>query len=127
MVTKIADVTPYKPGQKVISTTELASVPEGTKGKVKVSNGATWARYWVMFDNGEWVGQVDHREIVPVGQYDQFKRDEAARAARGADGETGDPAPELDEGAESDAGGGRIPEHLLERSRKARARLTGGS
>ena len=47
--------------QKIVATVDLPGVPEGTTGKVLVSNGVTWYRYWVDFDNGVRLGQVGHQ------------------------------------------------------------------
>ena len=49
---------PLQAQERVTLTRDIRGVPEGTNGKIKVANGLTWARYWVQFDNGEWVGSV---------------------------------------------------------------------
>lgn len=130
MITTLDKTTPYRKNQKVIATTDLPGVPEGTRGKVKVINGMTWLRYWVMFDNGAWLGQVDHAQLVPAGEWAEYqrRREEAANAPAEADGDAdsgagdGDgPAAAAGEGAT--VNGVSVPAHLLDRSKKARERL----
>ena len=55
-------------GDKVRSTAALHGVPEGTEGKVILSNGFNWRRYRVLFNNGAEVGDLDHRNIEPIGR-----------------------------------------------------------
>ena len=57
MPKKILDLdTPFRRNERVVTTTDLVGAPEGTYGKVKLSNGLhttnNWPRYWVRFDNG---------------------------------------------------------------------------
>ena len=51
------DLNPLKRKQKVVATIDLPGVPEGTEGKILVSNGIEWFRYWVDFDNGAKLGR----------------------------------------------------------------------
>jgi hypothetical protein len=120
------DKTVVKPRSRVTLTRDIRNVPEGTNGVVKVANGLTWSRYWVQFDNGEWVGSVSGADLVREGDYDEFvqwRAEEALRpkvedqpAAAAGDG-GGDGGGAAAGGADS-----RVPAHLLERSRAARAR-----
>ena len=55
-------------GDKVVATTELDGVPEGTEGKVILANGFSWLRYRVLFNNGVELGDCDHRNIAPIGK-----------------------------------------------------------
>jgi hypothetical protein len=58
-----------KIGDRVESTVELDSgVPAGMPGKVILANGFNWLRYRVAFANGIEVGDLDQRNIVPVGR-----------------------------------------------------------
>lgn len=117
--------TTLKPRDRVTLTRDIRGVPEGTNGRVKVVQGMTWARYWVAFDNGHWVGSVSGSDLVREGDYEEFKRrraEEALRpkvveqpAAAAAAGDGGG-------GAAAGAAASRVPAHLLERSQKARAR-----
>lgn len=57
-----------KIGDRVQSTVELAGVPAGTEGKVILANGFNWQRYRVLFANGVELGDLDHRNIAPIGR-----------------------------------------------------------
>ena len=64
-----ADQLDLKIGDKVESKVDLeAGVPAGTPGKVILANGFNWQRYRVAFDNGIEVGDLDQRNIVPIGR-----------------------------------------------------------
>jgi hypothetical protein len=64
-----ADQLDLKIGDRVESTVDLdAGVPSGTPGKVILANGFNWQRYRVAFVNGIEVGDLDQRNIVPVGR-----------------------------------------------------------
>ena len=64
-----ADQLDLKIGDRVESTVELdAGVPLGTAGKVILANGFNWQRYRVLFVNGEELGDLDQRNIKPVGR-----------------------------------------------------------
>ena len=65
-------------GDKVRATVDLAGVPEGTEGKVILANGFNWFRYRVKFTNGAELGDLDHRNLEPVGRA-------AKRLAKAAD------------------------------------------
>lgn len=117
-----------KARERVTLTRDIRGVPEGTHGVVKVANGLTWARYWVQFDNGAWVGSVSASDLVREGEYEEFKKRRAEEALRPKVEEK--PAEATGAGdAGAAAGGGaasRVPAHLLERSQKARARKAAG-
>ena len=55
-------------GDKVVTTVELDGVAVGSEGKVILSNGFNWLRYRVRFANGTEVGDLDHRNIAPIGK-----------------------------------------------------------
>jgi hypothetical protein len=58
-----------KIGDRVETIVDLpGGVPSGTAGKVILANGFNWLRYRVLFSNGVEVGDLDHRNIVPVGR-----------------------------------------------------------
>ncbi|MED6328551.1 MAG: hypothetical protein VYD46_05965 [Actinomycetota bacterium] len=118
---------PIKRYKKVVATVDLPGVPEGTVGKVRVANGVTWYRYWVDFENGVRLGQVGHQQVCHEADWNAFQADraEAERRAAEAPDESAD---DSDDVAASGDGAGNafgVPEHLLERSRAARARLAG--
>ncbi|MEZ5342869.1 MAG: hypothetical protein R2706_15930 [Acidimicrobiales bacterium] len=119
--------TPFRKGEKVVTTQVVHGIPEGANAKVKLVNGVgPWMRYWVRFDDGELVGHVDHNALVRPAQLDEWtERAERAKAAEssavGAVSAGGD-APAA-AGASGEAS--LIPEALLARSRAAKARLLG--
>lgn len=117
--------TPFRKGDKVTATVGLPGVPEGTGGVVKLVNGLTWTRYWVFFDNGENLGSIDQKALVRSKQWAEYRRhretevvsaDGAGAAVEAAD--SGGDAPAAAAGA-----GSRIPEHLLDRTKKRKEAL----
>lgn len=124
MAKTIDRTLPIKRYKKVVATVDLPGVPEGTAGKVRVSNGVTWYRYWVDFDNGVRLGQVGHQQVCLASDWDAYRIDRAEAGRRAAE------APEESaDDSEADGGDGAagnqfgVPEHLLERSKSARERL----
>lgn len=128
--------TPFRKGEKVLTTRDLRGAPEGTEGKIKlinglsdVSGGSPWLRYWVRFEDGSLLGHVDHVDLVRpnmVSAWHERVEEEALAAERAADAAAAPPA----EAAGSAEGGGSgiesmIPAALLERSKAAKARLLG--
>lgn len=106
-------------GAKVRATVDLPGVPQGTEGKVAMSNGLTWKRYWVRFENGELLSHVDHDKIVISRAWDQFFREQEAAAAAAEAGATATTA-------EGGGGGGAaadnafgVPQYLLDRTKAA--------
>jgi hypothetical protein len=69
-------------GDKVRAVTDLDGVPTGTGGKVILANGFNWQRYRVLFDNGAEHGDLDGRQIEPVGRAAKRVKKAAAKAAR---------------------------------------------
>ena len=69
-------------GDHVRTTVELPGVPEGTEGKVLLANGFNWQRYRVLFTNGAEVGDLDHRNLEPVGKTARRLAKAEARAKR---------------------------------------------
>jgi hypothetical protein len=55
-------------GDRVATTVELDGVPVGTEGKVILANGFNWLRYRVQFANGAELGDLDGRQLAPVGK-----------------------------------------------------------
>jgi hypothetical protein len=113
---------------KVVANIDLPGVPAGTRGKVLQKTGLTWIRYRVLFANGVEHGLLDGRhlarpkEFVPLDQ-----RTAVVEAVPSANGEEG--AAAAADGAGAEATGDNpygVPGHLLERSKKARERLTAG-
>ncbi len=110
-------------GAKVRATADLPGVPIGTTGKVAMSNGITWKRYWVRFENGELVGHVDHDDIVIARHWDLWHRRKEAEAEAAANAEAGG----SDAGAGAASGGGDtpfgVPQYLLDRTKAALERF----
>lgn len=110
--------TRIRSGAKVRATTDLLGVPKGTSGKVAMSNGLTWKRYWVRFENGELLGHVDHDEIVISRAWDQFFAEQEAAAAAAAAGTSGGAAGASSGGEAADNAFG-VPQYLLDRTKAA--------
>jgi len=55
-------------GDKVRTIVDLPDVAEGSEGKVILANGFNWQRYRVRFADGTEVGDLDHRNIEPIGR-----------------------------------------------------------
>lgn len=124
---------PFNKNEVVKATIDLPGVPSGTEGRIKIINGFDWRRYWVFFDNGVDLGQLDEHDLVRPAHWEEFftrKADAEAAAAEAAQAAASGAA--AAEAAPTDSGDGDpaaalralIPEHLLERSRDAKARLT---
>lgn len=112
-------------GDKVVCATELREVPEGTEGKVVLSVGLSWIRYWVSFANGVAVGSVNRKDLVTPSEWayrlehpDEVASDGADdEADADADGEAGG------EGGYFTRAGILVPQLLIDRSKAARERL----
>ena len=72
-----------KIGDKVRATEDLLGVPAGTEGKVILANGFNWQRYRVLFTNGGELGDLDHRQLEPIGRTAKRLARKAKVAARG--------------------------------------------
>lgn len=111
-------------GDKVVLTTDLRSVPEGTEGKVVLVVGLSWIRYWVAFDNGVAVGSVNRKHLATPAEW--RRRLERGDEVEGVDAEAGDDA---EAGGDDGGGGGYthagvlVPQLLIDRSKAARERL----
>ncbi|HEX7169076.1 MAG TPA: hypothetical protein VF230_19010 [Acidimicrobiales bacterium] len=126
MAAKNTLTEPFKNGEHVIATQPLRGVPEGTKGTVKMSSGLSWLRYWVEFDGGPWIGSVSQAHLVRAKDWEEFKRRREEERLRPKEPEkTADTADADSGGGDAPATGAasRVPAHLLERSKQARARL----
>jgi hypothetical protein len=72
-----------KIGDRVRTTSDLRGAPAGTEGKVILANGFNWQRYRVLFDNGAELGDLDQRQIEPIGRTAKRLAKRAKLAARG--------------------------------------------
>lgn len=114
--------TRIRAGAKVRATTDLPGVPQGTNGKVAMSNGITWKRYWVRFENGELLSHVDHDKIVLSRAWDQFFLEQEAAAAAAVAG-SGAGGSETSGGGEAADNAFGVPQYLLDRTSAALERL----
>ena len=107
--------------QEVVAATNLKGVPEGTSGKIMLSNGLDWVRYWVKFENGVEMGSLHRNKLVSAEDWDLYleEREDDALPLE----ETTDSADE--ESSTTGSGGGvevngvLIPQLLLDRSQAA--------
>jgi hypothetical protein len=53
---------------RVRAIVDMHGVPVGTEGKVILANGFSWQRYRVLFENGAEIGDLDKRQIEPIGR-----------------------------------------------------------
>ncbi len=120
--------TPFNRGENVMLVRPILGRVAGQRGKVKLIGGFDdWKRYWVRFADGELVSSVDHDDLVRPRMYEQWRDREAAQAARAEAAQSQTTA--VAEVPAASTGGGlaaQIPALLLERSKAAKARLTGG-
>jgi hypothetical protein len=121
--------TPFKRGEHVMLVHPIPGRVPGQRGKVKLVSGFDdWKRYWVRFADGELVSSVDHDDLVRPRMYEQWRDRQADQAARAVAAQSASTT--VAEVAVASTGGGgiadQIPAGLLERSRAAKARLTGG-
>jgi|TARA_Y100000996_G_scaffold86263_1_gene60085 hypothetical protein len=111
--------------QEVVAATDLKGVPEGTSGKVMLSNGLDWVRYWVKFENGVEMGSLHRNKLVSAEDWDLYleEREDGALPLE----ETTDSADE--ESSTTGSGGGvevngvLVPQLLLDRSQAALERF----
>ena len=72
--------TPFRKGEKVMTTVPLDDIEPGTIGKIKLANGlGNWRRYWVRFADGRVRGQVSHIELVRPEQFSEWRQREVDR------------------------------------------------
>jgi hypothetical protein len=69
-------------GDRVRTHVAIHGVPTGTEGRVILANGFNWQRYRVLFDNSAEVGDLDGRQIEPIGRTLRRIRRAEARANR---------------------------------------------
>jgi hypothetical protein len=114
--------------ERVVVTTDLPGIPEGTTGKVIVVEGLTWIRYWVRFDNGVVRGSLNRKVLARPSEWTELVR----RREAGEDLVTADDGADVAvaDGAAADGGGDSVmvngvavPAHLLERSKNRRQAL----
>jgi hypothetical protein len=119
----------FKRGDTVKALEVLPRVPQGTTGRVYLVDGFTWTRYRVLFANGEDVGSIDGSVLARPKDYEAAltRRAQAAEAEQAAtsaavegDGESEGAAA----GGDKTVNGVVVPARLLDRSKRARERLS---
>lgn len=118
----------FRRNETVKTLDALPGVPAGTKGRVYLVDGFAWTRYRVLFDNGVDIGSLDGSTLARPRDYEAAlaRREQAAATAQA----TADAAGAADEAAsEGDSGdktvnGVVVPALLLDRSKRARERLS---
>lgn len=115
-------------GETVKTLDDLPGVPKGTPGRVYLVDGFAWTRYRVLFANGEDVGSLDGSVLARPKDYEaalarreQVAEAEEAAASAASDGE-GDAA--AAGGGDKTVNGVVVPARLLDRSKRARERLS---
>ncbi len=110
-----------KKGTRVVLNTDLNGVAEGTAGRVGVSSGLTWLKYWVTFDNGRQMGSVGHSKLVPEDEWEHFLENRERLEAEAAEKAKADAAAAAKKEESSGGGGGddRLAA-LLARSKAAK-------
>ena len=63
-----------------MTTVDLDGAPLGTEGKIILANGFNWLRYRVLFTNGAEIGNLDHRQLAPIGRTAKRLARQAKRA-----------------------------------------------
>jgi hypothetical protein len=118
----------FRRGDTVKTLDPLPGVPPGTKGRVNLVDGFAWTRYRVLFDNGVDVGTLDGTTLARPGDYTAAldRRQKAARAEAVAAVATVEDAADGGGagGAEKVVNGVTVPALLLQRSARARERLS---
>ena len=103
----ITDTSDLAPKTRIVATTKLPGVPEGTAGKLGRAVGLTLTRYRVSFDNGVDISSVTHFNLVKEDEWDEFReqRDDAESdgEAAAAGGTAEAEADDKDEGSASPA------------------------
>lgn len=119
--------TEFRRNERVRTLDALPGVPLGTEGKVLLVAGFTWTRYRVAFDNGYDLGSIDGSHLSRPKEFEQAlaqreAADNAVEAVSSAD--DGDAAAAGGGGEDKVVNGVSVPGHLIDRSRRARERLS---
>lgn len=106
----------------------LPGVPAGTRGRVYLVEGFAWTRYRVLFDNGVDIGSLDGAVLTRPKDFEAAleRRNQEATAQAERESAPGDGEAPASAGDAEDKSinGVAVPGHLLERSKRARERLT---
>ena len=118
----------FKRNETVKTLDQLPGVPAGTSGRVYLVDGFAWTRYRVLFSNGVDVGTLDGSTLARPRDFDaalerHVRAAEAAEAAETAE-VADDGAAAAGGAADKTVNGVVVPALLLDRSKRARERLT---
>ncbi len=124
------DTLPHNLKKKEIvkAAINLRGVPEGTMGRVILSSGLDWIRYWVAFDNGVELGSLHRDKLVREAEWDAYlvQRERSQEITENKP-EDQDSSQESDSQSLGSGGvevnGVLVPQLLLDRSKAALERL----
>ena len=124
------DTLPHNLQKKEIvkAAINLRGVPEGTMGRVILSSGLDWVRYWVAFENGVELGSLHRDKLVREAEWDAYlvQRERSQEIAE-SDSEGQDSSGESDSPSSGSGGvevnGVLVPQLLLDRTKAALERL----
>jgi hypothetical protein len=119
----------FKRNESVKTLDALPGVPQGTTGRVYLVDGFAWTRYRVLFDNGVDVGSLDGSSLARRRDYEaalerRARAEVAEEVAAGAAGSGDGDAEAAGGGGDKAVNGVVVPALLLDRSKRARERLS---
>ena len=124
------DTLPHNLQKKEIvkAAINLRGVPEGTMGRVILSSGLDWVRYWVAFENGVELGSLHRDKLVREAEWDAYlaQRERSQEIvesdSEGQDSSEGSDSPSSGSGG-VEVNGVLVPQLLLDRTKVALERL----
>ena len=124
------DTLPHNLQKKEIvkAAINLRGVPEGTMGRVILSSGLDWVRYWVAFENGVELGSLHRDKLVREAEWDAYlvqrerSQEIAVSDSEGQDSSEGGDTPSSGSGG-VEVNGVLVPQLLLDRTKAALERL----
>ena len=124
------DTLPHNLQKKEIvkAAINLRGVPEGTMGRVILSSGLDWVRYWVAFENGVEIGSLHRDKLVREAEWDAYlvqrerSQEIAESDSEGQDSSGGSDSPISGSGG-VEVNGVLVPQLLLDRTKAALERL----
>ena len=124
------DTLPHNLQKKEIvkAAINLRGVPEGTMGRVILSSGLDWVRYWVAFENGVELGSLHRDKLVREAEWDAYlvqrerSQEIAESDSEGQDSSGGSDSPSTGSGG-VEVNGVLVPQLLLDRTKAALERL----
>ena len=124
------DTLPHNLQKKEIvkAAIDLRGVPEGTMGRVILSSGLDWVRYWVAFENGVELGSLHRDKLVREAEWDAYlvQRERSQEIAE-SDSEVQDSSEGGDSPSSGSGGvevnGVLVPQLLIDRTKAALERL----